>query len=292
MQGTGSKSSGRLLFELLDETLDLNKTQFYHLSIQVCLDGFLFAILEPENLKYIGLKRYQFETVSNPDRLYDEIQNILDIDPFLQRTFNGVSCIYNETRSTLLPTALFDREQLRLYFEFNHVLNDLDELHYNYLKQAEAYLVFPIHSEIAGLFLKRWLNIQFFHQATPFIDAIISIDNPVGKLAGINFTEGQFDIIVTENKKLLYHNNFKYRSDEDLLYFVLFVFDKMGLDQETTPVLLSGDIDKFSEQPSMLKRYIRKLSFQRAPGNFHYPASFHKIQDHSLLNLLRIYHCV
>ena len=291
MQGTGSKSSGRLIFELLDETLDLNKTQFYHLSIQVCLDGFLFAILEPGSSKYIGLKRYSFESASNPDKQYDEIKDILELDPFLQRPYQGVSCIYSEARSTLLPTALFDREQLRLYFEFNHVLNELDELHYNCLKQAEAYVVFPIHTEIANLCLKRWLNINFFHQATPFIDSIISIDNPGGKLAGINFNEGHFDIIVTDNKKLIYHNNFRYRSDEDLLYFVLFVFDKMGLDQETTPVLLSGDIDKFSERPSLLKRYIRKLSFQRAPDNFQYPASFHKIQDHALLNLLRIYHC-
>ena len=61
MPGTGSKSSGRLSFELLDETLDLNNTETYHLSIQVALDGFLFAILDPAGSKYLGLKKYSFE---------------------------------------------------------------------------------------------------------------------------------------------------------------------------------------------------------------------------------------
>ncbi|MFC2111768.1 DUF3822 family protein [Bacteroidota bacterium] len=291
MPATGSKSSGRLQYELLDETLDLNKTQFYHLSIQVSLDGFLFAILDPAGSRYIGLKSYQFDRVPNPDKQLDEIKAIMDQDPFLQRPYQGVSCIYNEARSTLLPAALFEREQLRLYFEFNHLLNDLDELHYNHLKQVDAYMVFPIYSEIANLLLERWLNTEFFHQATPFVDSIISLDNPGRKIAGINFNEGYFDIIVVENKKLVYHNIFSYRSDEDLLYFVLFVFDKMGLEQETTPVLVSGNIDKFSEQPPLMKKYLRKLSFQDAPSGFKYPPSFHKIQGHSLLSLLGIYHC-
>lgn len=281
-----------LQFELLDETLDLNKTQFYHLSIQVALDGFLFAILDTSSLKYLGMKKYGFGKVSDPDMQYDEIRQVLDRDPFLQRQYKGVSCIYSVARSTLLPAALFEKDHLKLYFEFNHVLNELDELHYNHLKQTDAYLVFPVYSEIAGLLLRRWVNTGFYHQATAFIDSLISPDNAAGKIAGINFNEDHFDMIMVENKVLKYHNNFSFRSDEDLLYFVLFVFDKLGLDQESTPLMVSGELDKFSERPLLMKRYFRKLAFQSAPPGFNYPPAFHKIQDHSLLNLLRIYHCV
>ena len=291
MPATGSKSSGRLSFELLDETLDLNNTETYHLSIQVALDGFLFAILDPARSKYLGLKKYSFEKTFNPDRQYDEIKALLEMDPFLQRTFHGVSCIFTEPRSTLLPAALFLKDHLKLYFEFNHVLNDLDELHYNYLKKEDAYLVFPVYSEIANLFLQRWINTGFFNQATPFIDAILSIEDAKDRIAGINLNEGHFDIIVVENNRLKYHNNFSFRAVEDFLYFVLFVFDKLGLEQESTPLLISGEIDKFSEHPALIRKYFRKLSFQPAPSVFRYPPSFHKIQDHQLLNLLRIYHC-
>ena len=291
MPGTGSKSSGILQFELLDETLDLNKTHSYHLSIQASLDGFLFSILDPEATKYLGLKRYSYEKALNPDQQYESIRGILKEDPFLRKPYQGVSCILSEYRSTLLPAALFDRDHLKLYFEFNHVLNDLDELHYNHLKTADAYLVFPMHSDISNLFLKSWLNTEFFHQASPLVDTMMSLDGNSDKLAGINFNEDHFDIIVIDDRQLKYHNNFRFRSEEDLLYFILFVFDKMGLDQEKTPVLLSGEIDKFSERPSQLKKFFRILSFQSAPSGFQYPPSFHKLQEHSLLNLLRIYQC-
>jgi hypothetical protein len=291
MPGTGSNTSAWLQFELLDETLDLNKTQFYHLSIQASLDGFLFAILDPDRNKYVGLKSYRFEKAVNPDLRYERIQNVLDQDPFLQKSYQGVSCIQVETRSTLLPAALFEKNHLKLYFEFNHVLNDLDELHYNYLKMADAYIVFPLYSEIANLYLKRWVNIRFFHQAAPLVNLLMSPKTGNGQLAGINFNTDHFDILVIRGGKLQYLNNFRFRSEEDLLYFMLFVFDKLELDQETTPVLLSGEIDKFSGRPSRLKQYFRKLSFPPAPPGFQYPPSFHKIQGHSLLNLLRLSWC-
>lgn len=278
-----------LQFELLDETLDINKTQFYHLSIQAALDGFLFAILDPDASRYVGIKSYRFDKAIDPDQQYESILDIMEKDPFLQKAYLGVSCIHDESRSTLLPSALFERDHLKLYFEFNHVLNDLDELHFNHLKQADAYLVFPVYSEISNLYLKRWLNTRFFHQATPLIDVLTSLGN--GKLAGINFSGGHFDIAVVDNRQLKYHNNFRFRSEEDLVYFMLFVFDKLGMDQENTPVLLSGEIDKFSDRPAQIKRYFRKLSFQHAPGGFQYPSTFQKIQEHSLLNLLSIYHC-
>ena len=108
----------------------------------------------------------------------------------------------------------------------------------------------------------------------------------------IQFFGRHFDILVTEDQKLKLHNSFTYRSEEDMLYFILFVFDKLGLDQAGTPVFLSGSIDKFSGQPSFLRRYFKKLSFRPAPSGFQYPPAFDKIQEHVYMNVFKVYHCV
>ena len=280
-----------LQFELLDETFDINKTSSLHLSIQASLDGFLFSVLEPFSLKYLVLKRYQFEQIASSDMLFEQIQEILGQDPLLQQTYRGVSCIQVDNRSTLLPAALFDKNQLKSYFEFNHLLNDLDELRYNFLKQIDAYLVFPMYHEIANLYLKSWVNAAFYHQATPFISEIVHTGSLAGKAAHVHFSTDHFDIAVTNEQELLFHNNFMYRSDEDLLYFILFVFDKLGLDQGSTALILSGEIDKFSDRPSMLKRYFRNIRFRKPPAEFQYPYVFEKIQDHTCLSLFKVFHC-
>jgi len=280
-----------LQFELLDETFDINKTGSLHLSIQASLDGFLFSILEPFSLKYLVLKRYQFEPVFNSDMLFEKIEAILQQDPLLQKTYHGVSCIQVDNRSTLLPAALFDKSQLKSYFEFNHALDDLDELRYNFLKQVDAYLVFPMYHELANLYLKSWLNATFYHQATPFISEVVHTGSLGGKAAHVHFSSGHFDIAVTNKQKLLFHNNFIYRSDEDVWYFILFVFYKLGLEQGSTPLQLSGEIDKFSERPSMLKRYFRNVKFSSAPAEFQYPHVFDSVQMHSCLSLFKVFHC-
>jgi hypothetical protein len=280
-----------LQFELLDETFDINKTNSLHLSIQASLDGFLFSVLETISLKYLVLKQYQFEHVVSQDMLFEQIQEVLGQDPLLQQSYSGVSCIQVDNRSTLLPAALFDKNLLKSYFEFNHILDDLDELRFNFLKQIDAYLLFPIYHEIANLYLKSWVNAAFYHQATPFISEIVHTGTLAGKAAHVHFSSGHFDIAVTDEQKLLFHNNFMYRSDEDLLYFILFVFDKLGLDQGSTPLMLSGDFDKFSERPSMLKRYFRNLKFRSAPAEFQYPHVFETVQEHSFLGLFKVYHC-
>ena len=279
-----------LQFELLDETFDLNLTNTYHLSIQASLDGFLFSILDPSRGKFLGLKQYAYQNLQSENELCSQIQKVLKEDPLLQHAYSGVACIYPDTRSTLLPAALFDRTHLKTYFEFNHPLKDLDELHFNYLKRVDAYLIFPMFHEIANLYLSSWVNASFFHPVTMLSEEALGRSG--GPSVNIQFFGRHFDILVSEGQALKLHNSFTYRSEEDLLYFILFVFDKLGLDQEGTPVFLSGSIDKFSGQPSFLRRYFKKLSFQPAPSGFQYPPAFDRIQEHIYLNVFKVYHCV
>lgn len=279
-----------LQFELLDETFDLNKTKMYHLSIQADLDGFLFAILEPASGKFLGLKQYSFRDILSEDDLYVQTEKVLREDPLLKNEYSSVACLYPDPRSTLIPAALFEKDQLKSYFEFNHVLKDLDELHYNYLKQPDAYLVYPVHHEIANLYLSKWVNATFYHPVAPLAAEVLQAGS--GTAVNVHFYGMHFDILVTEDRKLRMHNNFTYRSEEDMLYFILFVFDKLGLDQENIPVHVSGNLDKFSDRPALLRSYFNKLHFRAAPAGFQYPPVFDRIQEHIYLSVFKAYHCV
>ena len=280
-----------LQFELLDETFDLNQSNTYHLSIQADLDGFLFALLDPDGLKYLGLKQYSFKDIKTDEQLYDKIKQVIAEDPLLQHPYASVACMHADARSTLLPAALFDRNQLKSYYEFNHPLKDLDELHYNYLKYIDAYIIFPVYHELVNLYLSSWVNTSFYHPVTALVEEVMAPGMDPAAAVSVHFSGNHFDILVSEGQKLRFHNNFSFRSDEDMLYFILFVFDKLGLDQENTPLFLSGNIDKFSDRPSVLKQYFKVLRFRNIPSEFRYPPAFEKIQDHIYLNLFKVFHC-
>ena len=122
-----------------------------------------------------------------------------------------------------------------------------------------------------------------------FLEEVLGIG--AGLSVSIHFYGRHFDIIVSDGQKLKFNNSFTYRTEEDILYFILFVFDKLELDQENTPVYLSGFIDKLSERPSFFRRYFKKISFRNAPAEFQYPPVFDKIQEHFYLNVFKVYHC-
>jgi len=282
-------SSCMLQFELLDETLDLNQTHKYHLSIQADLDEILFALLDTSSRKYLGLKHYTFSELQTENELYDQMEKLIREDPMLRSSYSSVVCMHPDRRSTFLPAALFNRDHLKSYFEFNHPLKDLDELHYNYIRHIDAYLVFPLYHEIANLCLRSWVNASFYHPVAVLLEELLGTGN--GLCVNLHFYGKHFDIIVNEAKQLKFHNNFIYRTEEDVLYFILFVFNRLGLDQESIPVYLSGKIDKFSGFPSLLRRYFGKLSFRHPPSEFIYPPAFDKLQQHIYLNLFKVYHC-
>ena len=261
----------------------------YHLSIQADLDGFLFTLLNPTSGKYLGLKQYTFQYLHSEEDLCVQIQKLLQDDPLLQFPYASVACMHPDLRSTLLPAALFDRNQLKSYFKFNHPLRDLDELHFNYLRHVDAYLIFPLYHEIANLYLKSWVNASFYHPVSALVEEVLG--HGTGQAVSIHFYSRHFDIIVSDGQKLKFHNCYSYRTEEDMLYFILFVFDKLGLDQGNTQVFLSGFIDKFSGRPSFLRRYLKKISFRNAPSEFQYPPVFDKIQEHYYTSVFKVYHC-
>ncbi|MBL7110675.1 MAG: DUF3822 family protein [Bacteroidales bacterium] len=276
---------------LIDKSLNPLDTPFYHLSIQANLNGLSFSILDSKSLKYLALKQISFGSDMPEYKYSDHLIKTIGEDDLLQGDYKDVFCIWENSRTTLLPSALYNKNSLKTYFEFNQVLNDLDELHTNYLKQLDAYLIYPIHHEIANTFIKFYPRIKFFNQATPFIEYCLKGHNEPGKKVYANFQENFFDVVVFEGSSLLLHNSFMYRNEKDIIYFVLHVYDKLRLDTKETGIVLSGQVNKDSGTMETVKKYIKSVQLASPDDQFQYSLNFDKIQDHQFINLFNLYSC-
>jgi len=275
----------------LDETLDLNKTNSYHLSIQAGLDGFSFVILNPATYKYIAIKHCSYAEEFPEDKYPEHMEEILRKDEFLSKEFENIYCIWRNPRTTLLPSPLFEKEKLKQYFEFNQTLHDLEELHTNHIKNLDAYLVFPIHHEIANVFMKHFPQLKFFNQATPFIEYTLKYQEDNYDSAHLNLQKDFYDIVIIRNRSLILHNTFKFRNEQDLIYFIMNVYDKLHLSPETCPVHLSGMIEKNSGMTEIVKKFIKSVNFAKPDTHFQYSHTFDKIPDHFFIHLFNLYNC-
>ncbi len=278
----------------IDETFDINQTENYHISIQAGLNGYSFSILDPIRSKYILLRHFPFRGSMTTSLLEDKIIDIQNNDEFLKKEYKSVLFSYLSPKYTLIPGPLFNKDNLRTFFEFNQVLDDLDEIHYNRIKGTDAFNIFAIPAELSGIVHRSFGNVNFFSHITPLIENGLVNYGGRGfqKVAIANKYGNYLDIAVIEGDKLLLCNTFPWKKEEDLVYFILYIYDQLKLNGEETPLIISGDLPKDSGVYEKLRNYIRKTGFERRNIRFNYSYTFNDVDIHWFTNLFNLRLCV
>ncbi|MGF1586007.1 MAG: DUF3822 family protein [Bacteroidales bacterium] len=278
----------------IDETFDLNQTGNYHISIQAGLDGYSFSVLDPVRNKYILLKHYKLSEISDITLLEDKIHEIQKNDEFLSREYKSALFSYQSPKYTIIPGPLFNKQNLRSYFEFNQHLDDLDEIHYNKLNNTDAYNLYIIPSRLACLVKKAFDNVRYYHQVTPFIEnGLMQYGGKTFRRSVLVNLYGKYaDVIVVQGEKLILSNTFPWKTDQDLVYFILYVYEQLKLSGEDVPLVISGSIKKRSEAYELLKVYIKKVGFESRNDTFQYSYTLNDIDLHWFTNLFNLKLCV
>ncbi len=278
-------------FAFVDETLDINITQSYYLSIQVSLNGLSFCILDPVRNKYIALSHQNFETDLIFDDFLNTIEEYIKKNELLNRTFKSTKLIWLTDKNTLIPNSFFKKENLKKYFEFNQKLDDLDEIHYKKLKYVDACSIFIVPNQIANIFIKQFPDLNFYNQQIPFIEHTLFKYHSESKKVFVNVNDEFIDLSITENGKLLLYNNFVYKTESDMIYFIMYVFDQFNLNTENIELILSGFIDKKASIYSKLKGFISHIRFDKLPEDFSYSYTFNQVPPQSFTNLFNLHLC-
>ncbi len=110
--------------ELFDETLDINSTENYEMSVQISSDGLAFALLDTIRNKYVLLR--STEPDDNKYLAADRISELISKDDFLTRKYKKVNVVMPSPKFTIVPAPLFDPGKKEEYFSFNLNRDDND----------------------------------------------------------------------------------------------------------------------------------------------------------------------
>jgi hypothetical protein len=87
--------------ELFDETLDINSTENYELSIQASTDALSFCLLDSIRNKFVLLRSFVAEENKyfNAEKISELIRN----DDFLIKHYRKVNCVLPSRKFTMIP---------------------------------------------------------------------------------------------------------------------------------------------------------------------------------------------
>jgi hypothetical protein len=291
MQETGNNPFTMTGFSFIDETFDPNISSSYFISIQVNLDGFSFCTLDPVRNKYIQLRHIPFlahlDLAAQIEKCFEEVE-------ILNLPFRKTLVLTPSQQSTLVPTGIFDPLLKEEWLKFCIRPEENTRVLFNKVKMADTFNVFAIPESVFAIMTRQFPEPVFFHQHTPIIESNLAAHQSGndGTALHINLNKDFFDIAAFGKNHLKLCNSFPIKSDNDFIYFVLFVFEQLKLEPSKTEVVLSGWHPEFSILYKHLTNYIHNLKQTELPHHFHYSHHFRENRLNRFHNLLNLATCV
>jgi hypothetical protein len=187
---------------------------------------------------------------------------------------------------------LYDENKAKEVLEFNHNIKLEDLIYTDHLNSLDAKNIFAVPHSIHAIIKKRFSNATVHHFSSALIESItFQYKNMQAPILTVHVRSKNMEIIVTQNKKLLFYNSFPYVTSEDYIYYLLFVYEKLNLNPETVNLVLKGSIDRNSELYKVTNKYIRNVSFGTRPDTFNFSYRFDNLAHHKYAALLNQHLC-
>jgi len=232
------------------------------LSIQINLNGLSFCILNRTSNTVEFLKTIPFKHKLTPVNVLNELKAELSSNTVFSADFNSVIVIHQNELATLVPKELYDAEHKVDYLKFNSKILRNDFITEDEIAINNSVNVYVPYVNINNYIFETFGEFVYKHSSSILIDSILqdskTSENPI---VYINVNTDTIELIVVENNKLQLFNVFNYYSKEDFIYYVLFVFEQLKLNAETTHIQLSGNIIIGDDLYVILYTYVRHVTF-------------------------------
>ena len=272
--------------ETIDPSIENALPENCTMSILFQEDGLVFSILRNDLQKFIVLGEYELKNQNA------EIESLFYFREQLQGAFAKYTIAFGSTHFTIIPAPLFNANNLAEYanFQFDAALEDL---RYDSLSTPGLVIVYSVPKEIQQFVDVNFLGAKIKHTSSYTISHYTNLyKNKPGEHLHVQIWHNKVEIIAIKNGKLLLINSFSFETDEDLLYFILNVYEQLELNPESVPLKVSGELEKGSESWNLLLTYIRFVETEERMANYVYSHEFKAFVNHRYNRVFQAATCV
>lgn len=255
--------------------VDPTRNRFYDITIQCSLDGFCFLVYDTEQNLIVDLQTYQTAEADDEGSLLKTVEKQLYDKGLYGQTFHAVRYIVSNRFNTLIPEALFDEEHIDYLLQFNHLLPHDYEAFHDPLPSIHSVNMFAVAAKLAQRLRNNWPDLLITHESSVFLNSVLSLPtDECDTNVYLNVKSRDFDMAIVKENQLLFYNNFKFKTKEDFVYFLMYTLEQQQLAGKDLPVYFTGLITNNSGIINLCERYIRRIRFIRPDGNIRVDTAF------------------
>ena len=218
-------------------------------------------------VKYSGKKHLGafelFEFDSNEMEWYNIFHQIRNESIILDRSYNDTRVFYNLNEATIMPASAFSTASAEAYLVAVHGDNTHHAVKYDNILVPEGLVnVYRIKKSLNDTINSNLMMITPRHLYSKLLENILnsnSISN--GVLLKIQFFYNLMLIVLVKDGKLQLIQSYNYKTEEDVLYYLLNIVQQFNLSPTDTQVELSGIIDVKSHHFDYIEKLFKQISF-------------------------------
>jgi len=175
-----------------------------------------------------------------------------------KKSYQHIYVNYFNKQFTLCPTAFHETKHNRTFLEFNVGTTDdkiilTDDIH------TDVKLIYAIDESLKSTLDLLYPNHQLKHTMTVLSKLMLQSEELTKENIILSVYSNHIEIAVKLDHKLVLVNQFDIKTQEDILYYILFILEQYQLNPLTAHITLAGNIDSTSILISSLKKYIKNI---------------------------------
>ena len=284
----------KLIKKIRDDRFDEDNIHQYDLLIQFGVRDLQIGIIDCTDNRVLFFEDYVLGDLSSHEELLGLFKVLFESHPILQAGFwKSVKISLKNSKYVQVPGVLFIEEAAADYLKFNAQIDpETETVLHCHNRRVDAVSVFAIQKD-----LHAWLNNIYantttilVHQSSAIIEGIMAHVGPQekGKLY-IYVDRFKLHIVSINDGKLIYYNQFAIKQFSDYVKYIMLVLKGLGMDQQTSEIVLWGYIGKSSPHYQEFIKYIRNISFGTRPSFLKFGYIFDEIQEHHFYDLFSVH---
>ncbi|MES2516014.1 MAG: DUF3822 family protein [Bacteroidota bacterium] len=254
----------------MQQQIHINHTSFGQLSdladslvIEVSSSLLSFSELQSAENKPLFICHYPLDNTINYS-LSEHLISAVKHFQFSRKKYEHVYINYFTHQFTLCPTAFYNNEHNRAMLEFNNgsISNQLiftDDIN------ADIKLIYAVDEALKSTLDQLFPHHQLKHSLTVLSKLTLLSEELSKEQIVLAVSANHIEVVVKQDHNLLLANQFSTKTQEDVLYYALFIIEQYQLNPLTANITITGNVDSNSEMILSLKKYIKNVHL--ASGN-------------------------
>lgn len=254
------------------------------LSLIVGQSAFMFASFTRGFKKVIELCHVEMKHISDSTELSDRISFLIHNYLLHQKKFEKVYVALVGSEFTMVPEVYAQSGGIKTMLQFATGAKQVTgSMQHSFKNLAFCY---SESQQLISQIEKIFPNASIRHHGALTLSLMFSQHSLVNSDLYLNIGDGFIELAAKKRNDVLFYNFFKCATNEDILYYILFMMEQFNLDPVHTKLTIAGQKDPDDEIVKSIKRYIRQVNFCVLSPEVELGASFRSLPGHYYFTLL------